>query len=127
MNGEAVSCPETDAAITACLFCKMARREIAVEKVYEDDLVFSIRDINPRAPTHMMVIPNQHIASVRDVDSEHATLLAHMIKIADRMAVLEGIADKGYRLAFNEGKDSGQSVFHIHMHVLGGRRLGAEA
>ena len=127
MNGEAASSPETDAAITACLFCKMARREIAVEKIYEDDLAFSVRDINPRAPVHLMVIPNQHIASVRDVAAQHATLLARMIKIADTMAVREGIADTGYRLALNEGKDSGQSVFHIHMHLLGGRRLGAEA
>ena len=105
----------------------MARREIEVEKIYEDDRIFSIRDINPRAPIHLLVIPNQHIGSVRDVDSEHATLLAHMVKIADRMAMCEGIADKGYRLAFNEGKDAGQSVFHIHMHLLGGRRLGSEA
>ena len=113
--------------MTDCLFCKIAQDEIEVDKLHDDDQVFSIRDINPRTPVHFMVIPKEHIPSVRDVTASHGSLLSHMIMIADKVAQAEGVAEKGYRLAFNEGKDSGQSVFHIHMHVLGGKVLGPEA
>ena len=118
---------ESAATMADCLFCKMAQGEIGVKKLHEDEMVFSVRDINPRAPVHVMVIPKEHISSVREVRPEHGALLARMIMVADQVAQKEGVAERGYRLAFNEGEDSGQSVFHIHMHILGGSRLGPEA
>ncbi len=109
-----------------CLFCRMASGEQAVEKLHEDELCFAIRDINPRAPVHMMVIPREHIASVRDVREEQGPLLGRMVAVANRLAGAEGIAEQGYRLTFNCGDDGGQTIYHLHLHVLGGRRLGAE-
>ena len=109
-----------------CLFCNMAQGEMAVEKLHEDDLVFSVRDINPRAPVHFMVIPREHIASAGEIRETHGPLLAHMIGVANQVAQREGISDKGYRLAFNVGDHGGQTIYHLHMHVLGGRRLGPE-
>jgi histidine triad (HIT) family protein len=109
-----------------CLFCRMSAGEIPVDKVYEDDSVFSIKDINPRAPVHVMIIPRQHIASARDLTDEQAPLLSHMLQIANQVAVSVGVADSGYRLAFNVGDEGGQTIYHLHLHLLGGRRLGAE-
>jgi histidine triad (HIT) family protein len=109
-----------------CLFCKMASGEMAVEKLHEDELCFAIRDINPRAPVHAMVIPKEHIAGVREVGESHGPLLARLIGVANRVADAEGIGERGYRLAFNCGDDGGQTIYHLHLHVLGGRRLGAE-
>ncbi len=109
-----------------CLFCRMASGEMAVEKLHEDELCFAIRDINPRAPVHLMVIPKQHIPSVREVGEEHGPLLARLVSVANRLADAEGIGQRGYRLAFNCGDDSGQTIYHLHLHVLGGRRLGPE-
>jgi histidine triad (HIT) family protein len=104
----------------------MASGEMAVEKPHEDELCFAIRDINPRAPVHLMVIPKQHIPSVREVGEEHGPLLARMVSVANRLADAEGIGQRGYRLAFNCGDDGGQTIYHLHLHVLGGRRLGPE-
>jgi histidine triad (HIT) family protein len=104
----------------------MASGETPTAKVYEDDLAFSIKDIHPRAPTHVMVIPKEHIASARDIGPEHGPLLAHLFATADRLAVDLGIAEKGYRLTFNVGDEGGQTIYHLHLHVLGGRRLGPE-
>ena len=104
----------------------MASGAMAVEKLHDDDLCFAIRDINPRAPVHLMVIPQEHIASVREVREEHGPLLARMLSVANRLADGEGIAERGYRLAFNVGSEGGQTIYHLHLHVLGGRRLGAE-
>jgi histidine triad (HIT) family protein len=109
-----------------CLFCKMSSGEMAVEKLHEDDLCFAIRDINPRAPVHFMVIPHEHIATVRDLSEGHGPLLGRMFAAANQVADAEGLAERGYRLAFNCGDDAGQTVYHIHLHVLGGRRLDAE-
>ena len=109
-----------------CLFCRMASGELPVEKLHSDELCFSIRDINPRAPVHCMVIPNEHIATVRDVTEAHSGLLGRMMAVANRVAAAEGLAERGYRLAFNCGDDAGMTVYHLHLHVLGGRRLGAE-
>lgn len=110
-----------------CLFCKMAAGEIAVDKVHEDELVFAIRDIAPRAPVHILVIPRAHIAWARDLDATNdGPLLGHMVSVANGLAGQDGIADRGYRLAFNVGEEGGQTVFHLHMHLLGGRPLGAE-
>lgn len=104
----------------------MASGEIAVDKLHSDELCFAIRDINPRAPVHCMVIPNEHIATVRDVRENHGPLLGRLFAVANQVAQAEGLAERGYRLAFNVGEDGGQTIYHIHLHVLGGRRLGAE-
>jgi len=104
----------------------MASGQMAVDKLHEDDQVFAIRDIHPRAPVHFMVIPNEHIPSAVDITAAHGPLLAHLIGVANQVAQNEGIAQKGYRLAFNVREYGGQTVFHLHLHVLGGRRLGPE-
>lgn len=109
-----------------CLFCKMAGGDIPVEKLHSDDLCFAIRDIAPRAPVHCMVIPNEHIPMTKDLRESHGPLLGRMFVVAAKVAEAEGLAERGYRLAFNVGDDAGQTVYHIHLHILGGRRLGAE-
>ena len=109
-----------------CLFCRMASGAMDVPKLHEDDLCFAIRDINPRAPVHFMVIPREHIPTVLDLEEGHGPLLGRLFVVANRLAAEEGIAERGYRLAFNVGDDGGQTIYHIHLHVLGGRRLGAE-
>lgn len=109
-----------------CLFCRMASGAMDVPKVYEDDAVFVIRDIQPRAPVHLLVIPRQHIAHVQQIAPEHGPLLARMFHAANEAARSEGIAESGYRCAFNVLDDAGMTIHHLHMHVLGGRRLGPE-
>lgn len=112
--------------MAGCLFCDMASGKAEASKLHDDELVFSIRDIHPRAPVHLMVIPKEHISGAPDISEEHGALLAHMFVVANRLAQKEGIANRGYRLAINCGEDGGQTIHHIHLHVLGGRRLGAE-
>lgn len=109
-----------------CLFCRMAGGEMEVDKLYEDDLVFAIDDINPRAPVHFMVIPKQHIPSLTDVTEAQMSLLFRMIQVAKDVAAEKGIAESGYRVAMNVGREGGQIIMHLHMHVLGGRLLRAE-
>ena len=109
-----------------CLFCNMASGRMEVPKLHNDDLVFSIRDIHPQAPVHFMVIPKEHIPGVPDLREEHGPLLARMMRVANEVAERQGIAKSGYRFAFNCGDDAGQAIYHLHMHVLGGRRLRAE-
>jgi len=109
-----------------CLFCSMASGTMAVPKLYEDEHLFVIRDINPRAPVHLMVIPRQHIPDAAAVADEHGLLLARMFQAARDAAAGEGLAERGYRLAINRGRDAGMTIHHLHMHVLGGRTLGPE-
>jgi len=109
------------AADPDCLFCKIAADEIPSTKVYEDDVVVAFRDIAPRAPTHILVIPRDHIASAADLTEEHATMLGRLFAVAARIARDEGIADGGYRLVSNVGRWGGQTVNHLHIHLLGGR------
>ena len=109
-----------------CLFCRMASGEMEVPKLHEDELCFSIRDINPRAPVHVMVIPKEHIPTVRDVQEGHGPLLARMFQAAHRVARQEAVADDGYRLAINYRQAAGMTIYHLHLNVLGGRRLGPE-
>jgi histidine triad (HIT) family protein len=109
-----------------CLFCDMASGKMDVPKLHDDDMVFCVRDINPRAPVHFMVIPKEHLPTVVDVSENHGPLLARMVSVANRIAKDEGLADRGYRFVINFGREGGQAVYHLHMHVLGGRRLGAE-
>jgi histidine triad (HIT) family protein len=109
-----------------CLFCRMASGVTPVAKLYEDDQVFSIRDIHPRAPTHVMIIPKEHIPSARDLGPANAALLGHIFATATKLADQLGLSDRGYRLTFNVGDEGGQTVYHLHLHLLGGRRLGPE-
>jgi len=104
----------------------MAQGKVPVEKLYEDELVFSIRDIHPRAPVHFMVIPKEHIPTAQEITENHGSLLARMVTVANMVARQEGIADSGYRLVVNVREYGGQAIYHLHMHVLGGRRLGPE-
>jgi histidine triad (HIT) family protein len=108
-----------------CLFCKFATGAIPVDKVHDDEMCFAIRDIQPLAPTHLLVIPKLHIASANDLSEAQAALLGCMFSVATKLAAKEGLSERGYRLVFNTGRDAGQSVFHLHLHVLGGRNLGA--
>ena len=109
-----------------CLFCKMASGAMDVPKLHDDDLVFAIKDINPRAPTHLLVIPKEHIIDSREVRAEHGPTVARMFVAATTVMETLGLASRGFRIAFNVGEDAGMTVPHLHMHVLGGRRLGAE-
>ena len=105
-----------------CLFCRMAAGEIPVAKVHEDDLVFAIRDINPQAPTHALVIPVEHVGSAAELGDDHGALLGRLFAVAARIATDDGL-DGGWRLVTNVGPDAGQSVPHLHLHVLGGRAM----
>ncbi len=107
-----------------CLFCKIAAGEIPSNKVYEDDEVLAFRDISPKAPTHILIIPKKHIARLADADEADAVLLAKIQILAKLLAEAEGIAASGYRVVTNSGEDSGQEVQHLHYHLLGGKKLG---
>ncbi len=106
-----------------CLFCKIVAGEIPVEFVYESDTVVAFRDINPQAPTHVLVIPRKHIATINDIAPEDEAVIGHMYTAAKEIAAAEGIAEDGYRTVMNCNEGAGQSVFHIHLHVLGGRPM----
>ena len=107
-----------------CLFCKMVAGEIEPDKVYEDDEVMAFRDISPQAPTHVLVIPKRHIATLNDLDSDNSAVIGKMAFVASQLAKQEGFAEQGYRTVMNCNADGGQAVFHIHLHLLGGRPLG---
>ena len=109
-----------------CIFCKIVGGEIPAEALYRDEQVIVIRDINPQAPTHLLVLPTTHLVSIREIQAENASLAGHMIVVANDMARREGVFDKGYRLAINCGEEGGQTVGHLHMHVLGGRQLSGQ-
>ncbi len=106
------------------IFSKIIRKEIPADIVYEDDRVTAFRDINPQAPTHILIIPNKLIATANDVQPEDEQTLGHLFIVAAKLAHDEGVADDGYRLIVNCNKHGGQEVFHLHMHLLGGRKLG---
>lgn len=109
-----------------CLFCKMASGAVPVAKLLENEQVFAIRDINPRAPVHVLIIPKQHIPTVQQIAPEHGSLLAAMFAAANETARGEGIGDRGYRCAFNVLGDAGMTIWHLHLHMVGGRKLGPE-
>jgi histidine triad (HIT) family protein len=109
-----------------CLFCRMASGQLEVAKLHDDDLVFAIRDINPRAPVHLLIIPKEHIADARHITTEHADVVARMFMVATELGERESLGRRGYRLAFNVGEDAGMTIPHLHMHLVGGRHLGAE-
>jgi len=106
-----------------CLFCKIIAGEIQAELVHEDERCIVIRDINPQAPTHLLVIPRDHIESLDEASQKDEAMLGHLLRAAARVANDEGLADGGYRSVINTGAGAGQSVFHLHVHVLGGRPM----
>ena len=108
---------------TDCLFCRIVRGEIPSTKVHEDDLTLAFRDINPQAPTHILVIPKEHIADATALSEASGPLLGRMFAVIADLARSEGIEAGGYRVVTNVGDDAGQSVYHLHYHLLGGRRM----
>ena len=106
-----------------CLFCKMIAGEIKPDTAYEDDEVLAFRDISPQAPTHVLVIPKRHISTINDMDEADAELVGKLFLAAKQVAQIDGITESGYRTVMNCNAGAGQSVFHIHLHVLGGRGM----
>lgn len=106
-----------------CIFCKIIEGEIPCSKVYEDDKVLAFNDINPEAPVHFLVVPKKHVESVMDFEDDDCCLFHHIIKVITNIAKNMGIDEKGFRIVNNIGKDGGQTVPHVHFHVLGGRYL----
>ncbi|MCC5863123.1 MAG: histidine triad nucleotide-binding protein [Gammaproteobacteria bacterium] len=113
---ESVSDPE-------CLFCRIVAGEIPADRLYEDDEILAFRDVNPQAPFHALIIPKTHIATLNDATPAQATLLGRLMAVATGIAVEQGFAEAGYRTVMNCNSDGGQSVYHIHLHLLAGRRL----
>ena len=107
--------------MTNCLFCKMVAGDIKPDVVYEDDTVMAFRDINPQAPVHILVIPKRHIATLNEIDD--TLLVGQLLQTAVKLADQEGIAEEGYRALFNCNRNGGQAVYHLHLHLLGGRAL----
>ena len=105
----------------SCLFCRIVRREIPAKLVHEDEHTLAFRDIDPKAPTHILVIPRSHVASLNEATDPE--MLGRLMLVAKALAAAEGLADDGYRTVVNTGANAGQTVFHIHLHLLGGRRL----
>ncbi len=109
--------------MTDCLFCKMASGEFKPDIVFENDDVLAFSDINPQAPTHVLIIPKQHITSINHIEANDEALVGKLYTAAKLIATQEGFAQSGYRVVMNCGEDAGQTVFHIHLHLLGGRKL----
>ena len=107
-----------------CLFCRIIAGDIPGAIVYRDDRVVAIKDINPRAPMHLLVLPVQHIATLNDLSVDHDGIVGELVRRGGALAAEHGYAERGYRTVFNCNADAGQTVFHIHLHVLAGRRLG---
>ena len=106
-----------------CIFCKIVAGEIPSDVLYQDEKVVAFRDISPLAPAHLLIIPRKHISSLADLSEAEASLVGDMVNVANQLAKQEGIAESGYRLVINCGKQGGQLVPHLHIHLLGGRQL----
>jgi histidine triad (HIT) family protein len=106
-----------------CLFCKIVSREVPASIVYEDERVLAFNDINPQAPTHILVIPKQHIATLNDLSPDHDQMVGELVRRAAAIASDRGLSSGGFRTVFNTNREAGQTVFHIHLHLIGGRRL----
>ncbi len=107
-----------------CIFCKINSGEIPGDFLHRDERCFVIRDIAPAAPTHLLVIPNEHLTHLDGLDPERADMVGHLVFVAQQVAHAEGIGDSGYRLVINQKDDAGQLIDHLHLHVLGGQKLG---
>jgi histidine triad (HIT) family protein len=109
--------------VSQCLFCRIVERSIPAHILYEDDIALAFDDINPQAPVHMLVIPKRHIPSVADLEVADSTMLVHLVLTCAKIAKQKGLTQSGYRLVTNTGANAGQTVFHLHWHVLGGRSM----
>jgi len=107
----------------SCLFCKIINKEIPASMVFEDEKMIAFNDINPQAPIHILLIPREHFSSLNEIPEEKKNILSHLVLKARQIAQEKEIAEKGYRIVLNTARDSGQEVFHIHFHLLGGRRM----
>ena len=107
-----------------CLFCKILAGEVPADIIYESDSAVAFRDINPQAPTHVLIIPRQHVATINDIEPQHEALVGGLFSAAKAVARQEGLADDGYRVVMNCNAAAGQTVFHLHLHLLGGRQMG---
>ena len=106
-----------------CIFCRIIASQAPAEIVYADEQATAFRDIHPVAPTHILIVPNQHIASVNDLTPGDEALIGHLFSLARQIARQEGVDQSGYRLIVNTGRDAGQAVFHLHLHLIGGQRM----
>jgi len=109
--------------VSDCIFCKITEKKVPARIIHEDDATMAFDDINPQAPTHVLVVPRKHVASVGELTEADAGLLGHLLLVGARVAKLKGITDGGYRFVINTGRFGGQTVFHLHLHVLGGRPM----
>ena len=107
-----------------CIFCKIAAGDIPADKVLEQDGLVAFRDLNPQAPTHLLIIPKEHIRTMNDLESDHSELVGKLFMAARDLAEQEGISEEGYRVVMNCNRAGGQAVYHIHLHLLGGRQMG---
>jgi histidine triad (HIT) family protein len=107
-----------------CLFCKIVRREIPATLVYEDEQIAAFNDVKPQAPTHVLIVPKRHIDSLNKLSIEEDSLIGALVRRASAIAAERGLSEGGYRTVFNTNRDAGQTVFHIHLHLLGGRAMG---
>ena len=107
-----------------CVFCKIIAGEIPSKKVFEDEYVYAFEDINPQAPKHVLAVPKKHIASANEIDADNSKYVAHIFESAKKIAELMGIKNDGYRIINNCGKNAGQTVFHLHFHIMGGCDMG---
>ncbi|MEN6410002.1 MAG: histidine triad nucleotide-binding protein [Anaerolineaceae bacterium] len=106
-----------------CIFCKIAAGEAPAQVIYRDEQVTAFRDIHPKAPTHILIIPNRHFDSLNVAEESDAALLGHLMLVAKHLAAIDGIQNRGYRLVLNTGPESGETVFHLHLHLIGGKPL----
>ena len=109
--------------MTDCLFCKIRDGEIPSETVYENDDILAFKDVNPHSPKHILIVPRKHIATINDMEGEDAKIMGEMMLAAQEIAKTEGVAESGFRLVINTNDDAGQTVHHIHMHLMGGRNM----
>lgn len=109
--------------MTDCLFCKIRDGEIPSETIYENDDILAFKDVNPHAPTHILIVPRKHISTINDLEDDDAEIMGKMMLAAQDISSFEGIAESGYRLVINCNAGAGQTVFHIHMHLMGGRNM----
>lgn len=112
--------------MTDCLFCKIIEGEISSAKVYENEYVYAFKDINPAAPVHVLIVPKKHFDSIMEISADDSIYLQEIIKAAQKIAKEAGIADEGFRLINNCGEFGGQTVYHLHFHLIGGSKLGAK-
>ena len=107
-----------------CIFCRIISGDIPSDILYQDEQVVAFRDINPKAPVHLLLVPRKHIESLAELSEDEASIMGHLVAVANRLAREAGISDKGYRLVVNSGPEGGQEVPHLHLHLLGGRQMG---